>query len=122
MGNIVNEIKSVGIPCYGFYEGVPNCGELSPGDQAIVNSIVACEDKVFTSAEKDALWLLLNPAQQDNYEQERNEQVIELRVREYFKDENFKVLVGYLADDYDKKDWTDIVDAVELEFPLWSDT
>jgi hypothetical protein len=123
MGNIVNEIISVGIPCYGIYEGVPNCGELSPSDQAIVDACIACEDKNFTSAEKTALWALLDNDQKAAYTKVRDDEIRLLWVQHLEEIDHKKLWILYIYKAGSKKDMTDDFDEnIAGMFPLWSDT
>lgn len=122
MPDLVAEINSLGITCYGMREGIPVTDELSPTDQNIVNAAVACSGQPFTSAEKTALWGLLTAQQQDDYTAERNKQILDLRYIALSDQESDWILRMYLADNLEKKDWTDDVEAVEAQYPLWSDT
>jgi hypothetical protein len=123
MGDIVSEVNSVGIPCFGLYEGVPDCGELSPSDQAIVDACIACSDKNFTSTERTALWELLDSDQKTAYTECRDKEIEEIWFEYLELPEHKKLRVLYIYKAGSKQDMIDDFDEnIEGMFPLWSDT
>jgi hypothetical protein len=127
MSILTDEINACGIICVTLNEGFPITDppydQLSSGDQAIVDACIACSGKNFTSAERTALWALLDSEQKTAYTECRDKEIEEIWFEYLELPEHKKLRVLYIYKAGSKQDMiVDFEDNIEGMFPLWSDT
>lgn len=121
MGNLVAEIQCVGIPCSGLYEGVPNCGELSPGDRAIVDACISAHDKPIEDKSVTTLKGLLTTAQYEAYANVRNADARGIREQRHLT-EALPFLHKLIQSEFPDSDLDKKVKQIETEVALWDDS